>query len=140
MESEKDTCIPWLIGNSVDDAVANWQQAIDAVGSEAIWRRGQWLLPRFAGVTIERQKIQTNEREVIKQHFVGDNDELKDLVSKSDKTFDVFFNSGQRPALCSQDSNDMPQVERTLKDETVYRPPADIVIQSCEKGGAYRKP
>ena len=141
VEKELDTCIPWWmfkneqlsIGNSVDDAATNWQQAIDEAGSEAIWRRGQWLLPRFSGVTLAKEKIQTNEREVIKQNFVGDSDELKDLVSKSDKSLDAFFNSGQRPALCSQDTKDMPQVERVLKDETVYRPPVDIVIQSCEK-------
>ena len=68
LEDEQDITVPWwkfrdevlMQGRPRLGAQTERQIAIDAPGSEAILRRGHWLLLRFAGIIMtKRPKFQT---------------------------------------------------------------------------------
>lgn len=132
-EREQDHFQPWWLfrdqakaaGTTLQVIEQNWKDAIDNPESDAIFRRGQWLVPRFAGVFRDKKASNTNSQTTKRLKQPESVENLQDLHANGQKMLKEFFKKhvGARTLV---DDSDAPHIDRQGEDVEFVSPPSVI--------------
>ena len=142
-EAEVDEFIPWTTfkregiaeGRSVPELENDWKELTEGPATEAIWRRNQWLVPRFAGV--RRAKVRKTEQvsEMARCANVESSEELAQLQRGAESLLEQFDQSVQ-PARSVLPA-DMPVTNASIADQPVTSAPSDVISQQIHREASW---
>lgn len=92
-EEEQDHFQPWWLfrdhglgaGRSLQQLEQEFREAVEKPGSDAIYRRGEWLVPRFAGVTRAKVARTLNRQDIMRKKSLEGTEQLTDLQASGQK-------------------------------------------------------
>ena len=117
---------------TLPDVEKEWLDAINDPSREAIFRRGEWCLPRFCGVVIKRRRRVGVETSVDRSKQIESTQDLSDTLLSAMKVLDQFQAGVVMPSN-PVDAAKIPQSDRAQSESTVYQQPLNIVATLAGK-------
>ena len=124
-EKEMDHYQPWWMfrdqglaaHRGLEAIEKEWTDRVDVPGSSAIYRRGEWLLPRFAGIMHETVQKDLNIQSTKRIKRVDDGEQLKTLQQVGLKLINGYLNEAQKVVpRSSEDTLGVPAVQRSIAE------------------------
>ena len=136
-EEELDHFIPWSIFKESDKKkseatlLQDFTDIVHRSDTEAIWRRDQWLVPRFEGVMRKKRKTMAQEQVVRRSAGVTSNDQLDKLMVGGKVVLDQFRNSIAPTAMAL--ATDTPYVDVRPEDQPAAVEPIDAMSSAVSR-------
>ena len=121
------TTLGWPIEKIEED----WLSRVERPNSDAILRRGQWLVPKFCGVLIDKRKSQLQETSSKRSKTIADPEQLQQLQSNGQRMLGDFWNSiagAKAPEVV-----EAPVVDATEADQPSRAIPQDVVGNNIDR-------
>ena len=140
IDDEVDMAIPWWryrdeqvpLGKSLVEVQLEWQRLVDAPGSGAFMRRGEWVLPRFYGVELRKRKSESNSMETSRAKRFKSAEEHAELRAGGQALLDRYTSTIKARSGPS-DSVEMPEVERSVEDCASLHVAQDMIGPAADK-------
>ena len=135
---EFDEGVPWwkyklenmMMGKELPAIEAEWKQLVEGPASEAIWVRGQWVVPRFGGLRLGVTYSRGQKSDTVRSAQVETSEQLTDLQRGGQSLRSTF--AAQYTGLKSI-TEEAPHVEATEADQPVTALPQDIISQQVHR-------
>eukprot|EP00928_Gymnodinium_smaydae_P033106 TRINITY_DN23809_c0_g1_i2.p1 TRINITY_DN23809_c0_g1~~TRINITY_DN23809_c0_g1_i2.p1 ORF type:complete len:745 (-),score=137.97 TRINITY_DN23809_c0_g1_i2:185-2365(-) len=107
-----------------------WKEEVEAPDSEAIWRRNQWLLPRFTGVYRYTDQNHTEQLEISRRANVASSEQLRALHSGGQELLRQY-REGLQPSKIRK--TDSPFVDANVCDQPSRPTPVPAIANQVHR-------
>ena len=125
-----------LEGSSVPELELRWKQIVESPGTEAIKRRGQWLVPEWSGVSRSIAQEIKQEGRTSRKATIRDSTHLQQLEGGTQIIHNHFMESW-KPT--TQQYEKQPSVNASRADQPVAPECKDIMLAQMHREVIGRK-
>ena len=111
-----------------------WQELLEANKYQVVWRRNQWLVPRFEGLERRVRQRVSQEMECIRQANIQDAQQMDLLWTGGEAALQRFRDSIQ-PTLTILAGMAQPYIVSQPADQPAIPKPADVFFQAIRGEG-----
>ena len=124
---------PKKTGQEVDEV---WAEALENSGGDALFRRGEWCLPSFEGVFVNKRKTTMQQGEAKRSKAVDSAEQLQELQASTKKTSHAWLGSHSEARTVINGDSVAPDISVSESDRAPRPAPtlqlsATIAREAC---------
>jgi hypothetical protein len=137
-EKDLDALVPWSVflrnktveGMQKHDIELEWTRLTTSPDTEAVFRRGQWLVPEWQGLLRENETRHTQRTNAIRRAHVSTSEQLASLQTGGSSLLQQYKDSYSPP---QQQYAQAPVSDASVSDQPVSASPNDIMMQQIHR-------